>query len=451
MYKRQLAEEDVALVKLSIQFNFIISTLTYGGESMKGLDIRRMEVVEFEPSNPFTFATIGGKNINIDMEKKVLFLSEEKYPFEFSKMREPDRIEYSQITIYPTLKCNMKCAYCYAECPQDRELDPKILEKFFDFIAPYSSPNPGVIVFGGEPTLNMELLKKIRELSEEYFISPKLALSTNGILAQKKRELLLDICDVICITYEGTPELMKKWRPSDIPDYVKIVEESIKFFSEKMTNFEVRVTLTEDKLNKIDEIVENLCRIGVKKAQVAMIHGMGRGICYMKTRREITHRMVEKFIELVEKLMDHGIDCSKANIKNALTPEPFHLKCGAGYHRISLGVDGSLGACSGWYARDLLKKDRRMRPFYIGEVSKNGGKFFWEKVERLIKERYKSLSVCRTCPMYPLCGACPLMEKIEGKKVVIDKTLCEEAFKVVQKLYIYLIRKFLQDNNLKSR
>jgi len=94
--------------------------------------------------------------------------------------------------------CNFRCPWCYSSelvLPEKIEAQPKILEKeFFDFLKEKKGLLEGVVICGGEPTINKELpqlCKKIKKLN--YSVK----LDTNG----SNPEMLQDLIDKKLVDY----------------------------------------------------------------------------------------------------------------------------------------------------------------------------------------------------------------------------------------------------------
>lgn len=87
--------------------------------------------------------------------------------------------------------CNFRCPFCYSSelvLPEKIKLQPKISAKdFFDFLKERKGLLDGVVICGGEPTMNEDLpdfIKKIKKLG--YLIK----LDTNGSNPEMLRELI---------------------------------------------------------------------------------------------------------------------------------------------------------------------------------------------------------------------------------------------------------------------
>jgi len=148
--------------------------------------------------------------------------------------------------------CNFKCPWCYSSelvLPEKIKKQPKISEKeFLDFLKERKKLLEGLVLCGGEPSINKKLpslIKKIKKLG--YLIK----LDTNGsnpkILKKLiKRKLIDYVAMDMKLPKERYPEIFGK--------RVKIedIEESIKILKEGKVDYEFRTTVVPTVLNKED-------------------------------------------------------------------------------------------------------------------------------------------------------------------------------------------------------
>ena len=90
--------------------------------------------------------------------------------------------ETKNIVFITTTACNLRCKYCYEA--QNEENDCRILETktALNIIKDYTQGNVKklkIIFFGGEPTLNMELIKECVNYCKKLKIKTNFQISTN--------------------------------------------------------------------------------------------------------------------------------------------------------------------------------------------------------------------------------------------------------------------------------
>lgn len=85
--------------------------------------------------------------------------------------------------------CNFRCPYCHNSELIDYKIDDNYIlkEEVFDFLKKRQGILDGVVISGGEPTVNKDLPKLIKEIRDLGF---KIKLDTNGTNPQMLKELL---------------------------------------------------------------------------------------------------------------------------------------------------------------------------------------------------------------------------------------------------------------------
>ena len=155
--------------------------------------------------------------------------------------------------------CNLKCKYCFAEEGEYHGrralMSFEVGKKALDYLVANSGSkrNLEVDFFGGEPTMNWEVVKQLveygRSIEKEYNKNFRFTLTTNGILMNDE---ILEFCNKemsnIVLSIDGRKEVNDFMRPTrnnlgstyDIimPKYKKIAE------SRNQNNYYVRGTFT---------------------------------------------------------------------------------------------------------------------------------------------------------------------------------------------------------------
>lgn len=118
----------------------------------------------------------------------------------------PDKVNIGSIDLNVTHGCNMACKYCYGSYggnpswignkyrygSQQGKMSKETAEKSIQFLIKESGniKNLSVIFFGGEPLMNIELIKHMinycRQQEKEYDKKFNLSFATNGTLLTEK-------------------------------------------------------------------------------------------------------------------------------------------------------------------------------------------------------------------------------------------------------------------------
>ncbi len=150
--------------------------------------------------------------------------------------------------------CNFRCPWCYSKelvLPVEIRKQPKISEKeFFDFLKERKELLEGVVLCGGEPTIDKDLpefVKKIKGLG--YAVK----IDTNG----SNPKMLKNLIDNNLIDYVAMDVKLPKERYPEVFEgkiEVEDIEESIKILKNSKIDSEFRTTIVPTVLEKEDVI-----------------------------------------------------------------------------------------------------------------------------------------------------------------------------------------------------
>ena len=144
--------------------------------------------------------------------------------------------------------CPLKCPYCHNPNLQDFNQEGAISwEDVVKFFAERKKRLDGVVLSGGEPLMQPDILKAVQEIKALGF---QIAIHTSGIYPQKMKELLPYI-DWVGLDIKASKE---KYNILSGREKVSItVFETLKILSDSEIDFEVRTTLDPNHLT-IDDI-----------------------------------------------------------------------------------------------------------------------------------------------------------------------------------------------------
>lgn len=150
--------------------------------------------------------------------------------------------------------CNFRCPWCYSPelvLPEKIKEQPKIPEReLFSFLKERQGLLEGVVICGGEPTINRGLPKFIKKIKKlEYVVK----LDTNGSNPKMLKDLIdKKLIDYVAMDIKAPRE--KYGRVVGQKVDVKKIEKSIKILKESGIDYEFRTTLTPSLLDKEDVI-----------------------------------------------------------------------------------------------------------------------------------------------------------------------------------------------------
>jgi len=151
--------------------------------------------------------------------------------------------------------CNMSCKYCafknnlHKHTNKLPEFNTQILnEKLKDISEDY---NGEILIWGGEPLVNFEYLKKLIIYLRDKFKSTKLFFVTNGLLLNTNvAKFLIDYSVSISISHDGSGQHLRGIDPFKNTEFV----ESVKLLIDKQLLGSFQLLLTNEAANFKDQI-----------------------------------------------------------------------------------------------------------------------------------------------------------------------------------------------------
>ncbi len=144
-----------------------------------------------------------------------------------------------------TIGCNFRCGYCYnvsLVLPKKIGSKDMILEQdFFDFLASRKNKLDAVVVTGGEPTLQKDLVSFIQKIKQMGFL---VKLDTNGTHPDKLKELIDNrLIDYVAMDIKNriTEKSYKKITCQDVD--IKAILKSINILLNSNIEYEFRTTV----------------------------------------------------------------------------------------------------------------------------------------------------------------------------------------------------------------
>jgi pyruvate formate lyase activating enzyme len=161
--------------------------------------------------------------------------------------------------------CNFRCPWCYSSelvLPLKIAKQPRISEQeFFSFLSQRQGLLEGVVICGGEPTVNKELPRFIEKIKQLGF---SVKLDTNGSNPEMLKELVSSgLVNYVAMDIKSSPnnQVYKNILGEGISlDHIK---ESVEFLKNGNLDFEFRTTVVNT-IHKKEEFTEIANWIGGK-------------------------------------------------------------------------------------------------------------------------------------------------------------------------------------------
>lgn len=191
-------------------------------------------------------------------------------------------IEFGQVQIEITGRCNMRCEHCRAAQEVPKDMDIGEIVKVIRFARQFSPNYKEIVVSGGEPLLHGEfpsVLQAVRQNGGDF-----VTLTTNGSLISER---YLDIIEslgferfILSVSLDSlNPEEHDSFRgfrgawEQAIKAVTMIVKRNL---PNVMTS--VRTTLRPHQIGQMAEIVDFVHDLGCKRSSLSSIHPAGRSI-----------------------------------------------------------------------------------------------------------------------------------------------------------------------------
>lgn len=169
------------------------------------------------------------------------------------------------LSILPTLRCNLRCVYCY-EDHLDLDMDEQTQSRLLAYVEEKLRANRGLSIswFGGEPLLRLDLIRglsaKLIHLCESSNSSYEAQITTNGLLLTRPvaEELTSLGVQSAQVTLDGSQSGHDARRvlPSGEGTYARILGNVLEIAD--LLDVRIRVNLDQETLHRAEELLDDL-------------------------------------------------------------------------------------------------------------------------------------------------------------------------------------------------
>lgn len=361
----------------------------------------------------------------------------------------------THIALFVSQECNLRCVYCYGDGGTYGAaglMPVGVATRSVDWlISQTESKNLGISFFGGEPLLNLPVIKHVvdyaRTRAGQVGKDFEFGITTNGTLLDDERiAFLRDNAIAPVVSLDGTMDIHNKQRPfvSGEGSYARAVRNAVRLLAAIPTTT-CRATLVDG--TDLADVEAALQRIGFRRIQIAIASPS-----LFRPRSAEVGRPVGGLVEALESLSKTVSNALRqrdaarlATIK--LSGLGWHLmrmleqlvnrrkryfSCGAGRSSVAVSTDGWLYLCHRFVGQDQYR---------LGNV--NGGRL---SLDRYQVSPAKGNARCVACRAKFLCGGgcyhdnlamtgsiftpsrdlCRLMRSLADHAVLLRSSLAEE-------------------------
>lgn len=160
-----------------------------------------------------------------------------------------------------TQGCNFRCPYCHN--PELLETKRGLIDEkeILDFLETRKNQLDAVVITGGEPTLQLDLINFLKKVNKMGFL---IKLDTNGSNFRVINKIIkLNLVDYVAMDIKGP--INKYGEIAGVKINMSNILKSIDLIRHDVSNYEFRTTVTREQLNKDD--IKNIGFLikGVKK------------------------------------------------------------------------------------------------------------------------------------------------------------------------------------------
>ncbi|HOJ85436.1 MAG TPA: radical SAM protein [Elusimicrobiales bacterium] len=217
-----------------------------------------------------------------------------------------------------TRKCSNLCKYCIADSGTAKNsMDSKTAIKIIDFIFTIPRQSYYIEFTGGEPFLNLDVLKEALSYSSEKSkkFNKKIYFSVVSNLTELKEEaikLILKYKITICTSLDGPKEIHDLNRPDSYEKVISNIKKIVYYAKTGHIEYpNIITTITKKSLKRHKDIIEEYLKLGVMRVQLGFIEPYGRARLNWK---EFGYSY-QDYLEFYEKALNHIINI---NIKKGI-------------------------------------------------------------------------------------------------------------------------------------
>lgn len=305
--------------------------------------------------------------------------------------------------IAPTLKCNLKCPYCFENDDRNHiTMDSQTIESTIRYIMQSVENYPAIkevfiVWFGGEPCLEINTIKTISENVIPFLVEKNIEynsrIATNGLLLTKEYAIILkDICKVenAQITIDGLSHSYSLRKNCSEALFYKLIN-NIKEICD-IININLRINIDLDNAIEIPQLLDYLLNENKLNGKININFAQLQKWNNEADRKYIENYSYIDFLHKIHKLiLENKWDISFMNKRPIRQVGP----CGSMRSTHStIGPDGYIYRCE----HCLGKPEWNIGNIYEGRIhNKNDLKFLCSKLP----------PKCSKCQAFPICaGGC---------------------------------------------
>lgn len=321
----------------------------------------------------------------------------------------------TQVSLFPTNDCNLRCVYCYARAGTQHKVMPlEIARAAIDFIVTNAQLTKALSITvgfhgGGEPTFGRSwqvvtgAVEYARRRAAETGLKLRTLIVTNGVLSETKRNWLVANLNSISLSLDGPDDIQNRQRPlrNGGPTYSAVMK-TIEYFEKCGFQYDVRVTVTNESVRRMLEIVqfiaENTSRRTVAIEPIT--------VCGRCAENRVTEMIPDLFLTEFLKCR-LAFPSIRLRYSACSLGRPRQTFCGACGKNFDVTPDGLVTACN-----EITEASNPLAGLFIFgryDANRRAFEFDNDKIRRLLQRTVENIPFCRDCfAKYSCAGDCPV-------------------------------------------
>lgn len=276
----------------------------------------------------------------------------------------------SEVTLFLTTSCNLRCAYCYASAgdrvAENMPLD--VARKAIDYVASNAAVanKPEIKIAyhgGGEPTVNWPVLTGSFEYGKEAAaklgLGIKGSVATNGFLDEYKTDWIISNLASASVSFDGLPASHDLTRRTAAgTGSSERVASTLRRMDASGFKYGIRMTVTVEQIPLLAASVDFICaNFKPNRIQIEPVYQLGR---WKDQPSAETSEFIDAYREARQLAAGHGHNIMFSGARLGLVTNHF---CAATEGLFCVSAKGNVSACYEVFAEDCQW----------------AGKFFWGK------------------------------------------------------------------------
>lgn len=333
--------------------------------------------------------------------------------------------------------CNLRCRYCYANGgsyhSDEGIMSEKICKDTLDLFYNQFKTIDYIQLFGGEPLMNMPLIRYVCEYVRNNHKNTEIGMVTNGtLITQEFIELVKKYKISVTVSYDGIPLVNDIMRiAADGTGTSSIILSNIKqMYSQTRQPETIEVTYNQKHIDHnimIGDVI-SFMRREVGDIPLHIVPSGGSKSCdYVLKDRQAFIQSIDDIFDNLHRVSMYTYSIAARIINNVLRKEYVDYLCYAGLTSLSVSINGDVYPCF------MFTDDEQFCMGNIYDEDLFNQPNYKEIRRRLINYTKNSISKCKDCFIKNSCFGCLGLNFLEtGSVFEISDDTCDMYRKMTE-------------------